>query len=72
MSEDQANEVIHLRHRLRLMAGQGNLEADSDQILARFGDLSLELGIPDLVFEHARWCAQIGHMSRAGAPVAKA
>jgi len=57
MSDDQATEVIRLRHRLRAMAALPGFDAphEATQALERFRVLSEGLAEPELMFELARW-----------------
>ena len=55
MSDEQANEVIRLRHRLRAMALQGQQDLTVREILNRFCTLSETLGDAGLCMEAARW-----------------
>lgn len=64
MTEEQINEVVHLRHRLRAMLAVGIREVDADRLLDRMVALSRECDDTDLRFEHARWCAQLAMLDR--------
>ena len=65
MSEEQANQVIKLRHRLRALAMQGHC-AEGIATLEELRALSHSLGDPDLVFEAARWSAHFEHLASIG------
>lgn len=55
MSDEQANEVIRLRHRLRAMALRGEHDLGVREVLNRFCALTETLGDPTLCMEAARW-----------------
>lgn len=55
MSDEQAAEVIHLRHRLRTMLALASPRGDAREALERFRNLSEQLDDLDLRFEHDRW-----------------
>lgn len=55
MSDEQAAEVIRLRHRLRAMLSLASPQGDALQALCRLRDLSEQLDDLDLRFEHERW-----------------
>lgn len=62
MSDEQAIEVIQLRHRLRAMAALTSVDTEAVQTLDRFRDLSELLDDVDLRFEHARWRVRFEQM----------
>lgn len=64
MSDEQAAEVIHLRHRLRAMLALAGPEGDPHQALERLRNLSEQLDDLDLYFEHARWQTRFDLLSR--------
>jgi hypothetical protein len=64
MSDEQAAEVIHLRHRLRTMLALASPEGDAYQALERLKNLSEQLDDLDLRFEHARWQTRFGLLGR--------
>jgi len=61
MSDDRANEVIRLRHRLRAITALSRRDArdEADEILERFRALCESMGEEELMFEHARWRVQL-------------
>jgi hypothetical protein len=65
MSDEQANEVIRVRHRLRALAigGGQDVASDAQVALEQLRSLSERLADPDLVFEHARWRGQFDHLA---------
>jgi hypothetical protein len=65
MSDDQAAEVIHLRHQLRAMLATARQECDPRQALERLRHLSEQLDDLDLYFEHARWQTRFDLQSKA-------
>ena len=65
MSEEQANQIIKLRHRLRALAINGHC-AEGIATLEELRALSRSVDDPDLVFETARWSAQFEHLASIG------
>ena len=64
MSDEQANEVIRLRHQLRAIAAlrrRGGRD-DADRILERFREVCERMGEEELLFEHARWRVQLDQL----------
>lgn len=59
MTEEQINEVVHLRHRLRATVALGIRDEETDNLLERLSALCCECGDTELRFEHARWCAHL-------------
>ncbi len=67
MSDEQANEVIRLRHRLRAMALTGKPDLSLRETLSRFCALSETLGDPTLCMEAARWRVRFENVTVARA-----
>lgn len=68
MSDEQALEVIRLRHRLRALAlvvGHADSWAEAAGTLDRFRALSERLGDPDLLSEHVRWRVRFKNLGQA-------
>jgi len=63
MSDEQANELIRLRHRLRAMALMGKHDIIVSQTLEQFRDLSETVGDAGLCMEATRWRVQFEQLA---------